>query len=574
MAGSTAYRLSGPASSGPPVVVQTARASRPRPSGRPSRQVGAGEDLLRRVAGRPRPQHELAAVREPAGAVGRGADRCRPTTRRWCRPGRHGRAPHRPVVRGLRAAVGRATATVRALVVDDAADQESPAEPAREDGRVVVGDRARPIVADLPHVHVGARVAVRRPGREREAACRRRVRGGGADDDDVARDLQRAVRVGASTSTDGVGSVVGSLDGASDSGVSPGLATGSSLAPGRSARRPPRRVGRLGRGRLARDRRWRSRPGTRRWVSLGSGSSDGLGAGARGLGRHLAQARRSPTGVVSTGSGDDSTAVVLPTGTDEDALGAVAALDDDHLVRDGRDDRVDSRPRRSAAPCPCARAARPRHRSAPTGGRPRRRLAATAPARRPRCAMIVCDLAGDQRRAGSRRGRRPRSCSAWRACPLSRPSRDDATTARAAIGASASAGAADRRPEPRRRRAGRRVVDGGGGARPQVAGRVRERGRGAGANSERCPRRIRRPRGGRRRSRRGARRARRRRRGSARSSSRAGGELAGAIVVAWPRPWALMRRRPGRAASRAASASASRLAARRRAPGGGSRGRG
>ena len=61
---------------------------------------------------------------------------------------------------------------------------------------VVAGDRLGAPVPDAPDVDVGAGGAVGGPGGEREARPVRRVAGGGADDHDVARDLDGAVGPG------------------------------------------------------------------------------------------------------------------------------------------------------------------------------------------------------------------------------------------------------------------------------------------------------------------------------------------------------------------------------------------
>ena len=77
---------------------------------------------------------------------------------------------------------------------DAAAAEDPSAEPCREHRAVIGRDRDRFRVAGVPQVDVGAVGPVCRSGGEREPRAVRRVGLGLADDDDVAGDLDRAVR--------------------------------------------------------------------------------------------------------------------------------------------------------------------------------------------------------------------------------------------------------------------------------------------------------------------------------------------------------------------------------------------
>ena len=250
----------------------------------PIGERAVGQDLRVRAAVRPVAEHQLAAIGDPGLAVVGEPDRAVPPGGRLpARP--DGRTPHRAVAGGTLRVVGEVEDGRPGLAVDDAADQQPPADPAGQLRGVVAGDRLGAPVPDPPDVDVGAGGAVGGPGREREARPVRRVAGGGADDHDVAGDLDGAV----------------GPRGDVDAGRRLGGLAGRGLG----------RVGRRGLGRRAAPwpRGWRTRPAStaRRWRRVrgrggrlrGAGrfGAAGRGRGLCGRGRGRRRLHRLPRGL-------------------------------------------------------------------------------------------------------------------------------------------------------------------------------------------------------------------------------------------------------------------------------------
>ena len=152
------------------------------------------------------PRTSRPLIGDPGHAVVGQPDRAVPPGRRLAARADR-RAPHRAVAGRRCVPSARSRIERPRLAVDDAADQESPAEPAGEQRGVVVGDGLGARVADAPDVDVGAGGAVGGPGREREPRAVGRVGGAGADDA-RRRGRSRSRRPGPGvTSTLGAGSV-------------------------------------------------------------------------------------------------------------------------------------------------------------------------------------------------------------------------------------------------------------------------------------------------------------------------------------------------------------------------------
>ncbi len=177
VAGSKVYRLSWPASSGPPRATHTAsRVPAVVPADVPVRDVALGEDLRVGSPVRPGAEHQPAAIRAPRSCRRRrGADRAVPP-RGHLAIGADRRPPHRPVADdGARCRrPGRGSRCVGSPSTTRLTSSRSPIQPANWASCSAV-TALRLAVADAPDVDVGAVGAVRGPGREGEAGAVGRV---------------------------------------------------------------------------------------------------------------------------------------------------------------------------------------------------------------------------------------------------------------------------------------------------------------------------------------------------------------------------------------------------------------